>query len=509
MRRFGVLSVALAMILGMGMPAWAGPPTTSTFEFFGFSCELTGEGVDGYVSLHFEDGYAFSDAALWLGGDPFEREPDLFSDFEAGEVSREGDTVEATIPLIGSGEPGEGENGGAEPVATLTVHGVVGAVVGQDSFDDRFRDGNRWVEISEMFTFFEAEADVALDETPLLATCSAEEGFTTETSTNPHAYRVRFSDTFLDCFGIPGADGSTLNLFAGEQGQGASLFLEIFPPSENGEGGGENGDHEGEPPELFGETEIAGLQGRVDVVIPLFDPFADEEPIAEAHVQMTIVEGETTSSLIVSQYDKVRLTETELLVSGSASISDGRDYDLSGCFGQSFEAKGISNFTEGPKTTGQPPANDAIEGAEGLAVGRSDSTQTKATESAPEMACSETFIPEEGEEPFEETFDLPIGKTVWYRTDGTGGPMTVDTAGSNFDTIVGVYELVEGELLQVACVDDVFDTGFSLQASATWDSAEGAVYYIQAGGFGFFQDPEFPEFSGDAQYGLLKIRLSG
>jgi hypothetical protein len=60
----------------------------------------------------------------------------------------------------------------------------------------------------------------------------------------------------------------------------------------------------------------------------------------------------------------------------------------------------------------------------------------------------------------------------------------VDTAGSDFDTIVGVYTGSPGSLTQVGCVDDVSDPAFSLQGRITVDTVAGATYYVQAGGFG-------------------------
>jgi hypothetical protein len=73
---------------------------------------------------------------------------------------------------------------------------------------------------------------------------------------------------------------------------------------------------------------------------------------------------------------------------------------------------------------------------------------------------------------------------------GTGETVMVTTAGSRFDTVLGVYD---GQLTQLGCVDDVADgAAYSLQAAIEFPTQEGDTYYIQAGGFG-------------DQYGLLKI----
>ncbi len=62
--------------------------------------------------------------------------------------------------------------------------------------------------------------------------------------------------------------------------------------------------------------------------------------------------------------------------------------------------------------------------------------------------------------------------------------MTIDSAGSTFDTILAVYTGAPGSLTQVACVDDVFEPTFSLQARATIPTSAGVTYWVQAGGFG-------------------------
>jgi hypothetical protein len=82
---------------------------------------------------------------------------------------------------------------------------------------------------------------------------------------------------------------------------------------------------------------------------------------------------------------------------------------------------------------------------------------------------------------------VPFGHTAWWTFTGTGGDVTVDTAGSDFDTVVGVYVLAGGAFTQVGCVDDVFDPETeegSLQAAITVATIAGQTYYIQAGGFG-------------------------
>ncbi len=506
MRRRSTVLLAVALMFSFGLPVSADRPTAETSNFRVFECSLFGESGEGFVFVEAEGEFAFADAAIWLSGSiPFESEPDFFSDFEGATVSFEGDLVTADIPMI------EGESG--EPAGILTIDGVLGSLIEEESFSDRFREGNRWVEFNETIRFFEASATVTLGGLTFDSECSAQEVQFEFFSTNPHAFRVDFEDAFLECFGIAGSDSSTMNLFAGEFENEAFIDLQIFAPNGNGENDGhDNGEHgdgeHGEPiPELFGFSEISGLSGEIEVVVPLFDPFGGEEPVDEAHVAMTISEGETITSRIVFQDGRIKETQTELLVSGSVDLTqDRRSFDLVDCFGSRFEARGIVNEASGPKTSGRPPANDTPEGAVELEVGDHDNQQTKAAALEPEVSCTGVEVPDEFEE-FHE-FPAPIGKTVWYSIEGTGGPITVSTAGSNFDTMMGVYAVSGNGLEPLACVDDVFDGGFSLQAEFTWETEIDLTYFVQVGGFGLFQNPEFPEFDSLPEYGLLKFSVT-
>lgn len=478
MKRTVVVAVAISLLLGVAGPISAGPPVEESFDSFTFSCELSGDPGAGEVFIGLfagpEGGTPFADASIWLpDSEPFVEEPDLFG-FAEDEVAIDGDEVSAVIPMFfaDSGDP----NG------LLSLEGTVGEFLEEETFSDRFRDGNRWTEINETTGFFSATATVTLDGIVFETSCSAVRGHLEFRSTNPHAFRVDFDEAFVECFGILGSDGSTLNLFAGEFGNEAFLNLEIFPP---------NGQFE--LPEFFGSAEIGNLSGNIDVTVPLFDPFDDETPVTEAQVHMAVAEGETTVSDIVSQNQRVKETATELIVSGTVQITvDSRTYDLDECFGSRFDVRGILNESEGPKMTGPPPHNDTPEGARPLEIGEAAVQQTKAAAIEPEASCA-------GVE----------GKTVWYTVEGTGGPITVTTAGSHFDTVLGVFTSSESGFDVVDCVDDTFDGGFSLQAEVTFQSEPGETYFVQAGGFGFFQDPGFPEFNSLPEYGLLKIGVTG
>ena len=69
---------------------------------------------------------------------------------------------------------------------------------------------------------------------------------------------------------------------------------------------------------------------------------------------------------------------------------------------------------------------------------------------------------------------------VWFTYTAIGNcPVTVDLAGSSFDTAMKAYEGSCSTLFPVACNDDA--TG--LQSLVTWQADPGTTYFIQVGGF--------------------------
>jgi hypothetical protein len=73
------------------------------------------------------------------------------------------------------------------------------------------------------------------------------------------------------------------------------------------------------------------------------------------------------------------------------------------------------------------------------------------------------------------------GQTVWYSlTPAEDTPLLVDTAGSNYDTVLGIYEETENSLSEIECVDDLE----TLQAKARFDAEAGHTYLMMVGAFG-------------------------
>jgi hypothetical protein len=118
------------------------------------------------------------------------------------------------------------------------------------------------------------------------------------------------------------------------------------------------------------------------------------------------------------------------------------------------------------------PANDDLDAATGVtALPFSEAVDTT-------DATVEPGEPVEGDE-----VCPPRGSTVWYAlTLDTTQPVSVNTAGSDYDTTLAVYTGSGlGDLSFVDCNDDTF---FGLQAALTFEAEAGVTYLVQVGSFG-------------------------
>ena len=98
-----------------------------------------------------------------------------------------------------------------------------------------------------------------------------------------------------------------------------------------------------------------------------------------------------------------------------------------------------------------------------------------------------------------------LGHTLWYKVTGTGRrPVTFDTAGSTFDTVIGLFARDGDDFNELACVDDVLSdpVGSTYQAALTFDTVAGHTYWVEVGGIQNFFD------ASQAESGVLKIKVS-
>jgi hypothetical protein len=483
--------VLVAAVVGVPTSAVADPPTTESDRGVDIFCE----GPDGFLSIfvHEGEGHGFLDVSF----EPFENGVHLFGGTE--DFDFDGTDLAAEVEMFlgehheENGENGENGNGEPVPVGTAVIGATLAPIGEPEIFEDRFRDGNRWITIVETFqelavtgfATLEGFFDVDLSE------CSGGQFEHQFSSTNPNAFNGRFEGHFLECsledteaFGFLFAD-------TGDFG----TFVDVFIETPEGVLSGFTEDA------TFTDTELTA-------VVRLFEDHGENGengnggPVAEAVVDGTLVSQGTSTSEIIFQNGRVKSIVETFDVSGTVVVN-GLALDMVDCFSESFADRVHFSNPSGPKPGGNTPDNDLPEGAASLETRESTNAQNKAASPAPEASCVVTFEGEENGNDEPEDFPVPLGNTLWYSFEGTGGPVTIDSAGSNFDTVIGIYD--QG-INQLACVDDVGDeTGFSLQAAVTVDTQAGTTYLVQIGGFGFFDDPEFPSV---AEIGRLRLSKS-
>ena len=78
-----------------------------------------------------------------------------------------------------------------------------------------------------------------------------------------------------------------------------------------------------------------------------------------------------------------------------------------------------------------------------------------------------------------------VGRTVWYRyAPAADATLSVDTTGSDFDTVLAVYRgAALDALTQVACSDDIDRAAGNVRSRLRVGVLAGQTYYVQAGGY--------------------------
>ena len=201
--------------------------------------------------------------------------------------------------------------------------------------------------------------------------------------------------------------------------------------------------------------------------------------IATANATLTPLDAVTW--VIDEQNSRTKVRAVPLSVDGAlhVSLDDGTEIalvmsdDVCQAFDRSFREINISR--QGGNM--EAPANDTPQSAAPITIGRGINAHTGGAALEGEATTNCLFI--------EDGFILNLAHTVWYQFVGTGAPVTIDTSGSDFDTVVAVYTQEAGSYTEVACGDDqaLEPLGASRQANFTFDTELGVVYLIQAGGF--------------------------
>jgi hypothetical protein len=478
MRRVLVLAAMAALIIGT-IPSVAGAARAerSTEDGLGMACLLQSEEQGTvYMESAVSDQYGgFAGLYWWAPGlEPFDDLPTLISGENTVTASVEGNTMDATMQLYVFVDDPEGNN--------------YGDPAGQATLSATFELNGEPITYSSQSTGSNARFSYDLVQQPLLAsgslvlpsatyddlsTCQAVRQHTTYFATNPDTYIERSEGIGLTCEWTD-ADRSVL-LFANTERSDAT-YSELMVTDASGEYFS-SGDAILTTEAFSAAWELRSLGSEGEIV-----PAAvGGEIFGSATASATLTATGEGDRVIDRSHDQMTKFVYEILaVSGELSVTTqlgtvSLPMDGEHCTANTADV--LARFSSPHAAGGRPLANDLPGDAEPIDIGQSVSVSTAGTDAEPEAPC---LVDEEGGQ-----FEVPFGHTAWWTLTGTGGDVTVDTAGSDFDTVVGVYVQQDGEMVQVGCVDDVLgeEGGGTLQASITFGTDADATYYVQAGGF--------------------------
>ncbi|MCZ2829596.1 hypothetical protein O2W14_12200 [Modestobacter sp. VKM Ac-2986] len=459
--------VAGAVVLAPGT-ASAAPPRTAEGSDLTLLC--TGAGAAGSVELALDSwtdaGGAVTSGFLLVSA------PDgqlvQVSEEGAGAVLDQGSSLTGLFPMLDATT--------YDPVGEASS--VVGVVPAGDpvSTTDRTRTGNAWTSVTTVRQALTGSGTVLLASGDAVdVQCSGDRSYVTS-RTMPAAFVQRQDGVDI---GDPGpgcvtelADGRSLVLAS----EGLGQYVSVAVVSGSGF--------------LAGESEQAVTSGgRVSATVALlsFEGEGGGEHVGDAVVDLAVTEVTGSERWELRQQRRTQTTTREdVVMSGTVLLPGGESVAVT-CEGRRFLVREVVTPPSGPRSTGPAPGNDAPAGAVLLTPGGRASVQTGSAAPQPEadLWCYDN-------EPQDPGF-LPA-HSVWYRFTGTGGPVTVDTAGSTFNTTLSVHAGAPGAATEIACVDDDGPPVRTLQAYTTVDTVAGAEYLVQVGGLG-------------GEYGLLKIAL--
>jgi hypothetical protein len=410
--------------------------------------------------------------------DPVTDDVILTRDFDReATVSITDTSVSATIPVLPAGS--------AIVTASRTV-------IEPFSYDDSFRDGNQWFRQSTTGTAYALEGSLTMPgASGSIAfgaeSCSSTDATATSFNTNPHSHVASFSGS-----------GGVCDLF-NDAGDELQLFMDltdgnVFIDSTVIDAGGSRIGAVGDG--------TLGADGTAALTLGEYDPDTFESTGGSATVTLSAQDtGETTAYVTKYTNQVFRTTASVIDIEGSFVGSLG-SFDLGPCVAAATRTKLIANGSNGPKPSGKAPANDKPAGAVSLKPGAKATLATKGASVASEAPydCM-TFADGEGG-----TFTVPVEFTVWYKVAGTGSPITVDTAGSDYDMVGAGYTGTPGAFTTVGCVDDQrFDPiGQNTQAWVTVPTSVGTTYWVQIGGL---DEIDFRTGVRSLPYGTLKVAV--
>lgn len=469
MRRLTVLPLLVSLSLLLTLPGIASAARAQHFhdeETFLFCDSLAlSDGSTAFMILDVSEQFGtFTELAIWAeGSDPFEDPPAAIGGDSSVTVAADLSSIAASIDLFEFDPTVDPPIG--EFLSVATVDATLTSSGDPIPFDDEFKEGNHNSRQSGTRQSFLVEGMLELADGPTadLSGCQAEhisyDVFSNNPAGVPASFVFRNSGLTMSCAWE--TDIGSVFLFADAMEFGT--FSDIFIVQDESFASGFSEDAVFTTSEFSATYEIVAEEG-----LPPVGTASASAAITPTNERIHLTNSfEDGTSKLLGQVLAVDGT-LELDLDGGLTL----DMDASSC--QALDFKSTDHFVDprGPKP--QPIANDTPETALPLAIGESVTINNAGAAPEPEAPCL-VEVPDIGD------VEVPISFTAWWTFAGTGGDVTVSTAGSDFDTVVAVYQLVDGALAQVACVDDLED---SLQAVVTVSTVADATYYIQAGGFG-------------------------
>lgn len=457
-----VVGRAVAVVTGLaGLTevAWAAPPIVTTTRLESFACEpvmgdggavafsgsLTGEGPDAYI-------------AVWdPGSDPTVDPPTLHSDesFRVDRVSWDNGVVLGTVPMIHATT--------GEPAGEAAVRAELTAGPGETTIERApTRDWhNQRVHQASAVQPAVATASVVLPGRGERTFSGCPGAITTvrRWTTQPDASVQRLDPAvFFECSATHPSGQSVF--MAVEAGSESAIWLERKVPGND------------EPSVIGFSYEATSTRTSVTSTVPLYAP-PDFEPAGHALLEASLTRSGQRRFVLAHQDGRKTMVVEDLTVAGTVRFPDGTLFSFTGCSGERNTSHEVLTDPAGPRRGGPAPSNDRPDGAIALVPGGSRTDQSRGAAPAAEVPlwCHDN-------PPYPEEL---TGNTLWYTVEGTGRPMTVDTAGSSFNTVLGVYARQGDVLVEIACVDDLF--GETLQARGTFPTEAGQVYLAQVGGY--------------------------
>ena len=469
-----LIALTSAMLLLALLPGAAAADRVIRFDdhHVGFFCDAAFDG--GYAVVGVDSSSAFGESAfteIWLDpAIPFDEPATLAGATDSVDIVEGATEVQLSATIVVR------DAEGVEQVATLA--GTM-TPIGEPQPIGQPSNGNHHSATTGTFQPYEGSATLTLPGLDIeLPQCFGDVTDTSVFENNPRSFVSKNEGVFINCF------WETPDMAAGFFAE-QSLFGFFADASLTTADA-----------EVFGTGEYSGSMSveSVSTTIGLTDHATGDMYSASAQATFEPV-GSPVTSIRLGDTSRLRETEQVLAPTGEIEFSTGDSFviDAEHCFALEFKIHAVTTRPAGPKPGGAVPINDAPDGAIAVTAGDRFNVPTGGASldaEQPIVTCPE------GE------FDT-FGRTLWYTIEGTGDPVTVDTAGSNFDTLIGVYESDGETFIEIACIDDVFfdPIGATYQAALTFDTVEGTTYYIQVGGY---LDP----FAGTTQFGRLRLSIS-